>query len=191
MGILNAITLASFGTGALIFTMFGLTDVGGVAAFAACYGFVSGSGMLHHHHHLVIPSDSPPPSPYFKVLSLFSPVMVIYAQDPSEIGSVHTCRCFPYKISALSPFVRVRIGFGAFITGIAWLVGPPIAGAVLTSANNWDHAITFSGVRLCTMFFLLHALSYIYHIQVIVLCSVPFMLVARHGQAKRKKTQFV
>jgi hypothetical protein len=45
MGVINAMILTSFATGALIFAMFGLTNVGGVATFAVFYGFFSGAGL--------------------------------------------------------------------------------------------------------------------------------------------------
>ena len=84
LGPLNALILTSMGTGGLIFTMFALTNVGGVTAFAIFYGFFSGAGplSLKNIFHALLSH------PFPAVLSLFAPVLVGFAQDISEVGSV-------------------------------------------------------------------------------------------------------
>lgn len=43
-GAVNVMILASFGTGILIFAMFGITNAAGVIIFSIIYGFFSGAG---------------------------------------------------------------------------------------------------------------------------------------------------
>lgn len=45
-GGLNILVLMTTGTAVLVFAMFGLTDVGGVAVFAILYGFFSGGSSF-------------------------------------------------------------------------------------------------------------------------------------------------
>ena len=45
IGSLNVLIVASFGTGVLIFAMFGIKDNGGVIVFSFLYGFFSGAGQ--------------------------------------------------------------------------------------------------------------------------------------------------
>jgi hypothetical protein len=44
VGLLNSLILMSFGTGVLVFSLFGVTNIGGVTVFAILYGFFSGGG---------------------------------------------------------------------------------------------------------------------------------------------------
>jgi hypothetical protein len=44
-GVLNIIIFMTFGTGVLVFALLGITNVGGVVAFAILYGFFSGGGL--------------------------------------------------------------------------------------------------------------------------------------------------
>ena len=44
-GVMNAMILMSFGTGVMVFALFGVKNVVGVVIFALLYGFFSGGGM--------------------------------------------------------------------------------------------------------------------------------------------------
>ncbi|KAF8520548.1 MFS general substrate transporter [Gautieria morchelliformis] len=125
VGLLNTLTFMCFGSAVLAFSLFGVTDIGGVTIFAILYGFFSGA-----------------------VLSLFSPAIASFASDVSEIG--------------------VRLGLTFFVASIAYLIGPPISGALLTNQYHWSRAIIFNGT--------------------IMLASLPFLLVSRFMQARRKMT---
>ena len=41
-GVLNVLTLVSFGTGAMVFALFGVSTASGVVVFSILYGFFSG-----------------------------------------------------------------------------------------------------------------------------------------------------
>jgi len=41
-GVLNVLALVSFGTGVMVFTLFGISTAGTVVVFAILYGFFSG-----------------------------------------------------------------------------------------------------------------------------------------------------
>lgn len=82
------------------------------------------------------------------------------------------------------------MGIAFSVTSLAWLTGPPIAGAILSNSNHWSKAIIFSGVSYD------HALFSVILIdnnnrQVLILASVPTLLISRHGHAKRKNTPYV
>ncbi|KAF8229643.1 MFS general substrate transporter [Tricholoma matsutake] len=106
-GVLNVIIVMTLGSGVMIFALFGVTTVAGVAVFAVLYGFFSGA-----------------------VLSLSAPIIASFARDPSEVG--------------------MRMGVAYFLLSWAYLIGPPISGALLDSGGgvHWSNPIIFSGVRV-------------------------------------------
>ncbi|KAF8490866.1 major facilitator superfamily domain-containing protein [Gautieria morchelliformis] len=128
VGLLNTLIFVTLGTAGLAFSLFGITNVGGVTAFAILYGFFSGA-----------------------VLSLFSPVIAAFASDVDEIG--------------------VRMGLGFFVSSFAYLLGPPISGALLTNQNHWLRPIIFNGT--------------------IILAGLLLLVVSRFMQARRKMTMRV
>jgi len=63
MGVLNVLIVMTFGTGVLVFAMFGTATIGHITAFSILYGFFSGA-----------------------VLSLFGPVMASLSRNMNELG---------------------------------------------------------------------------------------------------------
>ncbi|KAF8523759.1 MFS general substrate transporter, partial [Hysterangium stoloniferum] len=106
-GVLNAMIVVIFGTMVMVFTLFGIHDVGGVVVFAILYGFFSGG-----------------------VLSLIAPAIVSFVRHPKELG--------------------VRLGLAYLVSSFAYLIGPPVIGALLTNGTQWSKPIIFSGA--CTFY---------------------------------------
>jgi hypothetical protein len=81
------------------------------------------------------------------------------------------------------------MGIAYFVSSFAYLSGPPIQGALLNNGGgvHWYKPVIFSGV--CVMF--LCDIEIFDRPKSSVLAAIPFILISRHLQAKRKGTQFV
>jgi len=111
MGVFNVLIFMTFGTGVLVFALFGVTTVAGVVVFAILYGFFSGA-----------------------VLSLFSPAIASLSRDVSEIGVRMGLAYFVTSFSYLTgpPIAGALLNNGThwfkpiIFSGTIMLVGVPI-----------------------------------------------------------------